>query len=199
MRRNWIGGSLAWLWLIVAMVPIYWVVITSFKTQASYFITNTFAPPTEPILDNYQDVLEAGFVRYFLNSVTVSVGAVVPAVAVSFMAAYAIVRGAGNRWLRSINSVFMLGLAIPLQAVVIPVYLIIIRLQMYDTLAAIILPPSRSPSRSPCSSWRTSSGTCRRSCSSRCAWTGRASGGRCGGSPSHSPGPRWSPWPSTTR
>ena len=33
-----------------------------------------------------------------------------------------------------------MGLAIPLQAVVIPVYLIIIRLKMYDTLAAIILP-----------------------------------------------------------
>jgi raffinose/stachyose/melibiose transport system permease protein len=140
MRRNWIGGSLSWIWLIVAMVPIYWVVITSFKTQSSYFVTNTFAPPAEPILDNYRVVLEAGFVRYFLNSVIVSAGAVIPAVAVSFMAAYAIVRGAGNRWLRSINSVFMLGLAIPLQAVIIPVYLIIIRLQMYDTLAAIILP-----------------------------------------------------------
>jgi raffinose/stachyose/melibiose transport system permease protein len=33
-----------------------------------------------------------------------------------------------------------MGLAIPLQAVVIPVYLIIIRIRMYDTLMAIILP-----------------------------------------------------------
>ena len=33
-----------------------------------------------------------------------------------------------------------MGLAIPLQAMIIPVYLIIIRLQLYDTLLAIILP-----------------------------------------------------------
>jgi len=38
------------------------------------------------------------------------------------------------------NSMFLLGLAIPLQAVIIPVYLIIIRLHLYDTLLAIILP-----------------------------------------------------------
>jgi raffinose/stachyose/melibiose transport system permease protein len=56
------------------------------------------------------------------------------------MAAYAIVRAAGNRWLRAINGLFLMGLAIPLQAVVIPVYLIIIRLKLYDTLGAIILP-----------------------------------------------------------
>ena len=33
-----------------------------------------------------------------------------------------------------------MGLAIPLQATIIPVYLIIIKLKLYDTLLAIILP-----------------------------------------------------------
>jgi raffinose/stachyose/melibiose transport system permease protein len=56
------------------------------------------------------------------------------------MAAYAIVRG-GDQWLlRSVNSLFLMGLAIPLQAAIIPIYLIIIRLHLYDTLLAIILP-----------------------------------------------------------
>jgi len=140
LRFNWLGGTFGWLWLIVAMVPIYWIVITSFKTQDSYFVTNTFAPPSDPTLENYKTVIDNDFIRYFLNSVVVSVGAVVPAVVISFMAAYAIVRGVGSRWLRSINSLFLLGLAIPLQAVIIPVYLIIIRLHLYDTLLAIILP-----------------------------------------------------------
>ena len=44
----------------------------------------------------------------------------------------------GGRYLRSVNALFLMGLAIPLQAVVIPVYLIIIRLRMYDTLLAMI-------------------------------------------------------------
>jgi len=139
-RLNWIGGGFGWIWLVIVMLPIYWVVITSFKTQSNYFITNTFAPPKDPTLANYKTVIDNDFIRYFLNSVIVSVGAVVPAVAISFMAAFAIVRGAGNRWLRSMNTVFLMGLAIPLQAVIIPVYLIIIRLQLYDTLLAIILP-----------------------------------------------------------
>jgi raffinose/stachyose/melibiose transport system permease protein len=140
LRTNWIGGTFGWLWLVIVMVPIYWIVITSFKTQANYFITNTFAPPTHPTLDSYQNVIDNDIIRYFFNSVIVTVGAVVPAVLISFMAAYAIVRGVGNRWLRSMNSLFLMGLAIPLQAVVIPVYLIIIRLKLYDTLLAIILP-----------------------------------------------------------
>jgi raffinose/stachyose/melibiose transport system permease protein len=140
LRLNWIGGTFGWLWLLIVMIPLYWVVITSFKTQANYFITNTFAPPGDPTLANYRLVIENDFIRYFFNSVIVSVGAVVPAVVVSLMAAYAIVRGVGSRWLRSINGLFLMGLAIPLQAVVIPVYLIIIRLQMYDTLTALILP-----------------------------------------------------------
>ena len=137
---NWIGGSFGWIWLIIVMLPIYWIVITSFKTQSNYFVTNTFAPASDPTLDNYKLVLENDFVQYFWNSIVVSVGAVVPAVLISFMAAYAVVRGSHKRWLRWTNSLFLLGLAIPLQAVIIPVFLIIIRLKMYDTLLAIILP-----------------------------------------------------------
>ena len=139
-RPNWLGGAAGWLWLLIVIVPIYWIVITSFKTQSNYFLTNPFAPPTEPTLENYRLVIENDFIRYFVNSAIVTLGAVVPAVLVSFMAAYAIVRG-GDQWLlRSVNSLFLMGLAIPLQAAIIPVYLIVIRLHMYDTLAAIILP-----------------------------------------------------------
>jgi raffinose/stachyose/melibiose transport system permease protein len=140
LRLNWLGGTSGWLWLIVVMVPIYWIVITSFKTQANYFITNPFAPPSDPTLDNYRLVIASDFARYFLNSVIVTLGAVIPSVLISFMAAFAIVRGSSNRFLRGVNGLLLMGLAIPLQATIIPVYLIIIRLHLYDTLMAIILP-----------------------------------------------------------
>jgi raffinose/stachyose/melibiose transport system permease protein len=139
-RPNWAGATAGWLWLLIVMVPIYWIVITSFKTRANYFATNPLAPPSSPTLDNYRFVIEQDFARYFMNSVIVTLGAVIPAVVVSFMAAYAIVRSTGGRFLRWTNSMFLLGLAIPLQAVIIPIYLVIIRLQLYDTLLAIILP-----------------------------------------------------------
>jgi raffinose/stachyose/melibiose transport system permease protein len=139
-HRNWVGGTASWVWLLIMMVPIYWIVITSFKTQSNYYATNPFAPPGEPTLDNYRLVLESDFVQYFVNSAIVAIGAVVPAVIFSFMAAFAIVRGGTGRYLRSVNSLFLMGLAIPLQATVIPIYLIIIKLHLYDSLLALILP-----------------------------------------------------------
>ena len=140
VRRNWLAGLAGILWLAVIIIPIYWIVITSFKEQSTYYATNPLAPPDSPTLTNYRMVIEADFAQYFLNSLVVTLGAVVPAVAVSFMAAYAIVRGGRGAFLRSVHSLFLMGLAIPLQATIIPVYLIIIRLHLYDSLLAIILP-----------------------------------------------------------
>ncbi|MEU9598612.1 carbohydrate ABC transporter permease [Streptomyces sp. NPDC048109] len=139
-RRNWAGGLAGWLWLVVVAVPLYWTLITSLKAQSRYYAENPLVPPADPTLDNYRLVIESDFLRYFANSVVVTVGAVVPAVVFSFMAAYAIVRGRRMRVLRAMNGLFLMGLAIPLQATVIPVYLIIIKLQLYDSLLALILP-----------------------------------------------------------
>jgi raffinose/stachyose/melibiose transport system permease protein len=139
-RPNWLGAVAGWIWLVIVILPIYWIVVTSFKTQDSYFAGNPLAPPSSPTMENYKLVIQSDFPKYFLNSVIVTIGAIVPAVLVSFMAAYAIVRGAGQRTLQGIQSLFLLGLAIPLQATIIPVYLIIIKLGLYDTLSAIILP-----------------------------------------------------------
>ena len=80
-------------WSIV-IVPIYWIVITSFKTQANYFATNPLAPPRRP--DAGQ--LPAGH-RVRLRRSTSSTASSsrsarsCPRSLVSFMAAYAIVRG----------------------------------------------------------------------------------------------------------
>jgi raffinose/stachyose/melibiose transport system permease protein len=138
-RPNLPGGLGGWLWLAVIVLPIYYVVITSLKNQAGFFATNPMLPPAEPTLDNYKLVLENDFARYFLNSVVVTVGTVIPALFVSFMAAYAIVRGKG-RFLNWTNNLFLLGLAIPLHATIIPIYWMITRAHLYDTLLALILP-----------------------------------------------------------
>ena len=140
MRMNWIGGTAGWVWLLIVMIPLYWIVVTSFKDQSEYFIHNPFAPPTNPTLANYRLVIESDFPRYFVNSVIITAGTVIPAAAISFMAAYAIVRGAGGRFLAVTNGMFLMGLAIPLQATIIPVYLLIIKMHLYDSLLALILP-----------------------------------------------------------
>lgn len=138
-RPNYLGGLGGWIWLAIIILPIYYVVITSVKTQAGYFTSNPLLPTTTPTLDNYRAVLDAGFTQYLLNSAIVTVGAVIPALLLSFMAAYAIVRGRG-RFVSFTNTVFLAGLAIPLQATIVPIYLIITRLNLYDSLLALILP-----------------------------------------------------------
>lgn len=139
-RPNWLAGLGGIIWLAIVVIPIYWIVITSFKTQSTYFVENPLKPPSSPTLENYRLVIANDFAQYFLNSVTVTLGTILPAVFISFMAAYAIIRRGTTRFMRSVNSLFLMGLAIPLQATIIPVYLIIIRLKLYDSLPAIILP-----------------------------------------------------------
>ncbi|MBC7725356.1 MAG: carbohydrate ABC transporter permease [Burkholderiaceae bacterium] len=138
-RRNWLAGLSGWIWLAVIILPIYYVVITSFKNQAGFFSSNPLLPTLEPTFDNYALVLNAGFTIYLANSLIVTIGAVVPALLVSFMAAYAIVRGRG-RFISFTSTVFLMGLAIPLQATIVPIYLIITKMGLYDSLLALILP-----------------------------------------------------------
>ena len=140
LHLNWLGGLSGFVWFFIVMVPIYWIVITSLKTQVNYFASNPLVPPSSPTLDNYRLVIHSSFMTYFVNSVVVTLGAVIPAVLVSFMASYAIIRDGQRLFLRSVNWLFLAGLAIPLQATIIPIYLMIIKLKLYDTLLALILP-----------------------------------------------------------
>jgi raffinose/stachyose/melibiose transport system permease protein len=140
LNSNWLGGLTAWLWLAVVLIPLYWIVITSFKKTSDYYQSNAFRPPAHPTLENYRLVLQNDFLHYFFNSVAVTVGTTIPTVLLSLMAAYAIVRGATSKWLKRIQALFLMGLAIPLQAAIIPVFLMIIKLGLYDSLAAIAIP-----------------------------------------------------------
>jgi len=139
-RLNWLAGGFSVIWLLIVMIPLYWIVITSFKSETNYFQSNALEPTGHPTLDNFRLVLHSDFLHYFVNSVIVTVAATFVAVLVSFMAAYAIIRDNRSLFLRGTNWLFLMGLAIPLQATVIPIYLMIIKLKLYDTLMALILP-----------------------------------------------------------
>lgn len=138
-RRNVVGGAAAWIWLIIILVPVYYVVITSITDQGSYYTRNPLAPPTDPTFDSYALVLKSGFGKYFANSLIVTVITVAVTTFICLLAAYAIVRSR-RRVVRSTYSLFLLGLAIPLQATVIPLFFVLGRVGLYDTLAAVILP-----------------------------------------------------------
>ncbi|MEV6764028.1 carbohydrate ABC transporter permease [Streptomyces sp. NPDC051105] len=138
--RRALSGSTTLMWTAIVVVPVYWLVVTSLRSRTDFTTDSPLALPGHPTFDNYRTVLAGDFTTYLLNSVVVTAGTVVLAVAFALMAAFAIVRGAGSRLSRLSFRLFLLGLAIPLQAVIIPVYLLIIRMRLYDSLLAIVLP-----------------------------------------------------------
>lgn len=138
-RPNVLAGLAGWIWLVIVIVPIYYIVVTSLRPKADFFTENPLSLPSHPTLGAYQRVLANDFLRYFSNSVIVTVISVAAILAVSLMASYVIVR-TRTAFSRRLFSVFLLGIAIPIQATIVPVYYLIIRLGLYDTLWALILP-----------------------------------------------------------
>jgi|GEM_PF-5809342 len=139
LLRKVVVVSLAVIWAIVSLYPILYMIFESFGTQATYITGKPWLPPLHLYFGNYRDVWEAGFARYFLNSAVVAVVAVALILIVGLMEAYAIVRLDG--WFSSRAFTFFLAdLAIPIQAGIIPLYVLIEKLGFYDTLWAMILP-----------------------------------------------------------
>jgi xylobiose transport system permease protein len=138
-RPNWLAGVFAAVWLVIVGVPIYTMLSWSVQTRDSFLDHGPVALPSTLTLANLVEVLNSGFVRYLGNTVIVTASCVVLTLVVAIPAAYAIVRS--TSWLAGTAfRIFLLGLAIPAQATIIPLFLIINRMQLYDSLTAIILP-----------------------------------------------------------
>src|SRR5690606_9353141 len=138
-RPNVIGGAGALIWLVVVGVPLYFVIATSLRESSDYLQAGPLAIPADISLANYAEVLQSDFVRYFVNNVIVTAACVAIVLALSLPAAYAIVRSQ-NRSVARVFSILLIGLAVPSQAVIVPVYLLITQLRLYDSLLAVILP-----------------------------------------------------------
>jgi raffinose/stachyose/melibiose transport system permease protein len=138
-RPNVIGATFAWVWLGIILLPVYYMVITSLRTTGDYFDSNPLLPAREPTLAAFQEVFQNDFGRYLLNSVVVTGATVVILLTVAVMASYVVVRN--YSWAsRRVFQLILLGLAIPAQATIVPLYYLITQLGLYDTLIALILP-----------------------------------------------------------
>ena len=138
-RPNVIGAVGGWVWLAVIVLPIYYIVITSVRAQDGFFSSNQLVPPANPTFSQYGLVLQSEFLLYLANSLVVTVASVVVTVAVSLAAAYAIVRS-NTRFTKTVFTVFLVGLAVPLQATIIPLFYMMSKAGLYDSLTALVLP-----------------------------------------------------------
>ncbi|MEO3751252.1 carbohydrate ABC transporter permease [Streptomyces sp. B6B3] len=138
-RANWPAGIAATIWLVIVVVPLYSLISATLTDRASYLENGPLSLPESPSLDSYRTVIEGDFFTYLTNTLIVTVCCAALAITLSVTVAYTIVR-TRSRTSQRFFQLFLLGLAIPSQAIIIPVYWIITEIQMYDTLAAIILP-----------------------------------------------------------
>jgi len=138
-RRNVPAGIASAVWLIVVAFPIYVIVVTSLRPADAYLSGGVLSLPRSLSLDNYERALRLGLSGFLANSAVVAVATMALTLACALPAAYCIVRNR-SRLVRTGLSLFLLGLAIPAQAVIVPVYLIITRMHLYDSPTAIVLP-----------------------------------------------------------
>lgn len=138
-RSNPIAGIASFIWLIIVLIPIYTMISSSLTRHDESIGHNALKPPPHPTLDNYRLVLDNGFLHFLWNTVLVALGVVAIVVVLAVPLAYAVVR-TRDRWTNSTFRLFLLGVAIPSQAVVVPLYLLMTKMGLYDQLLAIILP-----------------------------------------------------------
>ena len=124
-------------------LPMLIVLGTSFKPPAEVF--EPLPWPRHPVLDNFRTILtETAFPRYFMNTVLSALPRIAGQVAIGVLAAYAFAR-----WrFRGRDALFALVLAammIPHQLTMIPNYVLIARLDWFDTWAALVLPNLAAP------------------------------------------------------
>lgn len=133
-------GALAVLWLL----PVVWVVVTSLKPPADIIRVPPEWVPWPATLEHYNEVLfsssrTARIGRAFLNSLVISLGAVVLVVATSTLAAYPLAR----MRFPGRNLVFGLivgSLMIPNAVVLVPQYALVQRLGWLSTYPGLIVP-----------------------------------------------------------
>jgi alpha-1,4-digalacturonate transport system permease protein len=130
---------------LVALIPIVWLVLGSFKTPTELSARPPSLVPESWGLSNYTDALTRfDFTTYLFNSVVVTIAATTLTLVINSMAAYALAKYN----FRGKNGLFLLTLAtimIPLQVILIPVYQVVASLGMVNTLWGLIIPAAATP------------------------------------------------------
>lgn len=125
---------------LVMLFPIYWMVISSFKTSTELLSSVPTLWPKEFVWENYPNVLQrAPFIRYLINTLITTCCIMLTQLTLGVLAAYGFSKG----HFRGQNALFMLvlgALMVPIQVTFVPIYVMIARLNSIDTYLGIVLP-----------------------------------------------------------
>lgn len=140
--RKLIWTALMMVCAIAFLMPLLWMVSSSLKNPIEVFESPFHWIPDTIRWRNYADVWlnpNLPFWRFFLNSVIVTGASVAGQLLVASLAAYAFAKID----FKGKNAVFMIMLMtmmIPVQALIIPRFMLFYALNLYDSLWCVILP-----------------------------------------------------------
>ncbi|MBP6655445.1 MAG: carbohydrate ABC transporter permease [Propionivibrio sp.] len=133
------------LFALLWITPLVWVFMLSFKPNA-FLMAHTdvlFSPPFT--LKNYADIFGTSAVfGWIVNSVIVSLGTTFLTLLLASLAGYGFAR-TEFRGKRIIFALVLAGLAVPEQAIVIPLHRMFADLDIHNTYSALILPRLATP------------------------------------------------------
>lgn len=142
----WLSRSAAYLVLLAGLVftllPFVYILLASFKTNAELLRVPPTFFPERPIIENYTTVLadrQISLGRIFFNSGLVAIARTVLTLFISSFAGYifARYRFTGKNLF---FGMILAQLMIPFQVVMIPLYLLTVRMGLVDTLWALVVP-----------------------------------------------------------
>jgi ABC-type glycerol-3-phosphate transport system permease component len=139
--RSWKKSRLAMaiLFGLAAIFPLVYMVSLSFQPTGDILTSNAVLFPSHPTTANYTVAWsQNGFSSYFLNSLIVAVGTVVITVVVASLAAFAFARYRFP-FKEVIFYVFLAALAVPSVELIIPQYLLMLRLHLVNSLPGLVL------------------------------------------------------------
>lgn len=125
---------------VMVVIPFYWMIITSLKSKGALMALPIQWIPRHPTLQSYRKVFSLfPFGKAILNSLFVSITFTVITVLSSSMAAFAIAKirfkGAGVFF-----RIYLMSMMIPTQITLIPLFIIMSRLNLTNTYTSVISP-----------------------------------------------------------
>ena len=125
----------------IMIFPLVWLLSGSFKTPGRLLAIPPTLLPRPFTFENFRQLFELGvpFQTYFLNSVVMSVLHVTGAVFLSSMMGYALAKYVfpGRDVLFAL---ILVGMLIPIQVLVVPMFLVVRDLKLINTMSALVLP-----------------------------------------------------------
>ena len=148
-RNRIIKAAVQWVLAVIVLLiivfPIYWMLISSVKSQEEILLAVPTFWPREFHFENYLKVLSRGKCgKYYWNTAVMTAGILIGQVVTGIFAGYGFSKGK----FKGQNVCFMIvlgALMIPLQVTFIPLYIMMANWGLSDTFLGLILPSAVSP------------------------------------------------------